>query len=90
MRAEQQCCRGRQRELFNRALSDQAPPPEEEEFDLLPLPPVASETDSMSVPELIVGAFLECIVGGMSFPEAAHTILGPRSEPPQTRPPCLN
>ena len=76
----------RQRKMFNRALSDGVSPLTEEEFGLLPSPPVASkaELSSMSVDELMVGAFLEYAAEGTSFYEAIDFLLGPKPEPPST------
>jgi hypothetical protein len=80
----------RQREKFCRVLSDQAAPPPEDEFGLLPSPPVASnaESSSMSIDELMIGAFLEYAAEGTSFYKAIDFLLGPKPEPP--RPSRLN
>jgi hypothetical protein len=85
----------RQRKMFNRALSDGVPPLTEEEFGLLPSPPVAAKAelssksiDELSIDELMVGAFLEYAAEGTSFYEAIDLLLSPKPKPP--RPPHLN
>jgi hypothetical protein len=62
-------------ERFNRVLSDQAPPVEEEDSRLLPLPPVDLEADRRVMPahEWVVGGFLRCAAAGMSFFEAVDS-----------------